>query len=542
MLRQGQVERRHVRGVRPGPGGRPRSDEGAFLVVWAVAIVSILVFAALAIDLGNIAQTKQHAQNSADSAALSAVGDLAPLTNTANGVTSLTAEANAVTDVEAYVQKNDPSVANPADWTDPTKCPKGILPSTVAPSVGPNATNCIGFFNPGDSSKSLTAPTGIAVVVPSRTANYTLGKVGGLSNQKVSAVAEASVQNPGSGFLLPFGFDGGGAGLQCLKTGSGNKAAGCTGFAIGSGNFGVLNSPRYRVLPASASGGGNDPVLLADIALGVDHPLNVYVSGNDICDATKTPPNCTQYNKVAPFDNGNYVAPQPGQTLNDPGPGIFSASPNTFQVSGCTITVPRLGHPDGFVASGSCAQANTFGPSAPYLATDTFGSTSPNLNGSHISKYLVSGSVSPIWTACYAGKGPAGYTPNAATDPIDRQIAGVNVWAGSATTEDGCLSTLMQSKADATPIFTSALATSPRFGVVPVVGSICSGRSACPITGFDGVFLSSASGKGNKVDAITAWVFPLNWIQPGQVNGGGNGTFNGGAYVANLCSLPAGNC
>jgi hypothetical protein len=378
------------------------------------------------------------------------------------------------------------------------------------------------------------------VVVPSRTTNYTLGKVGGLTNQKVSAVAEASVQNPGAGFLLPFGYDGSGAGLQCLKTGSGNKAAGCTGFAIGSGNFGILASPRYRIFPGSANGGGQDPYIMADIDLGIDHSLQPYLSGSVYCDADGGPPSCPGYNNKAPYTDGNYAATQPGQVLNDPGPGLFSGG---FTVNGCLISVPRLAHPDGFLATGSCGQANdNSGPSGPpLLPADTFGSLSPNLNGSHITRYLIGGTLSALWSSCYQGKGPAGSTPNPLADPIDKQIGGTNVWTGSLPTEDGCLSTAMQAKLDTTPIFTSAIAGSPRFGIVPVVNP-ANGRKGTPINGFEGVFLDSASGMGGKVDAITAWVFPLNWIQPGQVNGGGNGTFSGGAYVANLCSLPAANC
>jgi uncharacterized membrane protein len=149
-----------------GSAGRHRGDEGVYLVIWAVAIVCILHFAALAIDLGNIAQTKQHAQNSADWAALAAVGDLAPV---ATGVSAATAEANAVLDVEQYVQQNEPSVAKP-DWTNSLMCPSGALPAKVSAS---SATNCIGFFIP--PSSNLTNPTGLAVVVPSRNVGYTLG-------------------------------------------------------------------------------------------------------------------------------------------------------------------------------------------------------------------------------------------------------------------------------------------------------------------------------------------------------------------------------
>jgi hypothetical protein len=68
------------------------------------------------------------------------------------------------------------------------------------------------------------------------------------------------------------------------------------------------------------------------------------------------------------------------------------------------------------------------------------------------------------------------------------------------------------------------------------------------------VFLDSAVAKAGIVDAISAWVFPLSLIQSVPVGSGpGLGSYSGGPYVANLCSLPvvdpvtsiilqAGNC
>src|ERR1700693_6106115 len=89
-----------------------RGEEGVFLFIYALALVSIFLFAALAIDLGNIVQTKQHAQNAADAAAVSAVGDLAPI---ASGSPASAQEQMAVADVESFVSLNYSSIGS-SSW------------------------------------------------------------------------------------------------------------------------------------------------------------------------------------------------------------------------------------------------------------------------------------------------------------------------------------------------------------------------------------------------------------------------------------------
>src|SRR5665213_1006078 len=48
----------------------PRSEVGAVLVIFAISFTALLGFAALAIDLGNTAQSHLNTQNAADAAAL----------------------------------------------------------------------------------------------------------------------------------------------------------------------------------------------------------------------------------------------------------------------------------------------------------------------------------------------------------------------------------------------------------------------------------------------------------------------------------------
>jgi hypothetical protein len=543
-----------VRGAGRGPNGR---ESGSFLVLWSVAAVGLLMLAALAIDLGNVAQRKRQTQNAADAAVLAAVVDLAPAASGSESVAA--AEAAAVAAAEHYLIANDPALGSSPNFD---AC--APMPSSVTPYPG---ADCFGFFASAGAPPP-SAPNGMVVETPPQQVPFSLGRAGGLSGQGVSSIAEASIQTPGAGFLLPFGYSvAGSSGLQCLKTGSGNKAGSCQGFATGSGQFGILDSPRDLVFPASSPAAGNDAVVEADLDLGIDHRLVVWPSGTSIvCDALGPPPSCPAYG-APPAYEADAVAPLTGQTYTLPGPALFTGG---FSLDGCTFE-PRFTHPSGLtVTTSNCAEANpSAGPNGPYLTNDTFQSTY-ELNGVHISCYLVSGASSvtdvgscpppgdaptqsSAYLTCYEPNG----APNPTSEPIDQGgIGSGNVWAAG----DACFSSLLQSLASSdcastvscAPLFAGSIAASPRFGVVPVINT-GNGGQASPILGFDGVYLDLAFGNGSKVDAMLAWVFPLWLIQPVSLgSGGGVGTYLGGPFVANLCSLsapgplgiasPTGNC
>ena len=71
------------------------------LVLFAAMFAALCGFAALAVDLGNVAQTHQNAQDAADSAAVSGAQLLSDSTETLPKI---------VTAVEEYVQANDPAI------------------------------------------------------------------------------------------------------------------------------------------------------------------------------------------------------------------------------------------------------------------------------------------------------------------------------------------------------------------------------------------------------------------------------------------------
>lgn len=492
----------------------------------------------MAVDLGNVAQTKEHAETAVQDAVLAAVPQLATLYVGGGGSVSAQEQA-AVNVAETYLVDNYAAVAG--DF-GPTSC-AGLLP--VALSLWPGS-DCFGFFNPADPALSSSNPSGMAVALPTQLVNYSLGRAAGLMHQPVSAIAYASLERAiGASGGFPFGYVAGGdVGLECLKTGSGESVANCTGFATGSGSFGTINSPRYRIFPGSASGGGNNAVIGTDLALGIDHTLNAFgappAGSVSYCDSTSSS-GCTGAAGASPrtYDWANYVLPQTGQTMTDLVAPLF-----TGQVTpggGCTLE-PLLAHPDGFIPSNSCTADNpTSPPSGPDLSSsDTFGS-SYTLNGRHISAYL--NSTGEADTASCNADLPSGVT--AAATPVDAKVAGNWAWAAY----DGCLGGVMGGLAS-TPeatvspsaaIFSAAIERSPRFGQVPIIVS-SSGSNPEEIVGFADAYLDMAFSKGGKVGAILAWVFPPSMVADTASSSAGAPGYTGGSYVPFLCSYGVAPC
>lgn len=534
-------------------------------MVWAVALVAIMGLVAMAIDLGNITQTKQHTANAAQDAVLSAVGDLVSLAPGGTGTTSSsdcgysisdTVLQEAVACAEDYLHLNYPTLPSSTDAAAAATYDScgTALPSTIYFLPG---EDCFGFFNPADAADNSTSPNAMAVAVPARTVNYTFGRVAGLTSQKVSSVAYASVQTADNGYILPYGFSAvGGFGYNCIKNQSGNTS--CLG-ALQGGQFGLIDNPRYVIFPGQdVSNGALNYTVMTNIDLGIDHPLLPYASGSRICDWGSTLNGCDTNNAASPFTTiGNYLNTGTGQNVNDVTGPLFTGT--STSAAGCALS-PRFAHPDGFIASQTCSYDQVTGASSPYLlpaSGDTFGGGS-SLNGVPIATFLTSGfKLFPLYTAagCRSLEPPGGTsTPIDQTTPPGQRLDFTsspppNLSWGKF---NSCLSTLFSSGLNlpnGTYVFSSSIEKSPRFGIIPVVDYQAAGF-ASRIKSLDAVYLDiaipkSGSGQGqgaqSKVGAIQAWVFPVTWIQPQSTSGGGIGQELGGNYVTNLCAYGV-NC
>jgi hypothetical protein len=165
-------------------------EHGAVIVLFAIMLVVILLFAALAIDLGNLEQNHQVAQDATDSAAVTGAAFLGS-TDFASGSLS---EPAVVTDVEDNVIENSPNypglTAGSALWDTCTQAiPSGW--NAPADSTG-HVQNCISF------NSSSTSAHVIQVAIPPQLIKYWFGKVKGITGQTISAVSTAELP-PGGG-------------------------------------------------------------------------------------------------------------------------------------------------------------------------------------------------------------------------------------------------------------------------------------------------------------------------------------------------------
>jgi Flp pilus assembly protein TadG len=139
----------------------PRSEQGAVLVIFAISFTALLGFAALAVDLGNTAQSHLNTQNAADAAALAGATTLAVENDVASAIASV--ERVAATYV-ANISWNAPSCRPPA------------------PFVADGETTCVAFWPKND-------PTVIWVEIPGQALPSLLGNTSSVS---VTAYAEAN--------------------------------------------------------------------------------------------------------------------------------------------------------------------------------------------------------------------------------------------------------------------------------------------------------------------------------------------------------------
>jgi Flp pilus assembly protein TadG len=161
---------------------RPRSDEdGAVAVLVALCALALFVIAALVVDLGLARDTRRQSQNAADASALAAANALYPATSCEQPVGATPpCLTDAVETAKTYAAAN----FGVTSWTDCPAAPSGF-------QVAPSSPTCISF-------DSLTTPTKVWVVIPTRHVRTGLGGAAGISDVPVSASARA-VLTPGGG-------------------------------------------------------------------------------------------------------------------------------------------------------------------------------------------------------------------------------------------------------------------------------------------------------------------------------------------------------
>jgi len=274
-----------------------RSERGATLVLVALAMTALMTIAAFAVDIGAAFSERREDQNAADAGALAGAVELSFLTPTAQGITN---------SVMKHVEDTIGSISD-SEWVNdcPTEePPTGYLPvSNTALGLGSAtpATRCISVA--GDE---------LRVRVPIQRVRTTLAGIIGVDELKVTAVAQASLEFPGSTkpppFVVPPNIE---AGQQvCLRSsgtstlwdnvpnlpydynGDGdatNDPDPCHNSVAnqGTGRFGTIRPSSYELNPCDS---GNN-VIAYGIAAGMDHTPSRFPEDNPYVPATHAPPN-----------------------------------------------------------------------------------------------------------------------------------------------------------------------------------------------------------------------------------------------------------
>jgi hypothetical protein len=248
---------------------RRQDDRGATAIVVALALILMMGFAAVAIDLGAGMVERRGDQTSADFAVMA--GALEAL----NGGPAMT------TEILNYARLNLPTNYLDAEWQ---ALWEGCVDPPAARNYGPYhftalaaptgwtpiqpADWCISF----DSAHAL-----LRVRVPNQAVVTPFARAIGFNeiNTNASAVARMQVLSPGG--VLPFGLDStaGGGSQVCLSsapTGLANDP--CTGSV--TGNFGTLKARQFGntflgYTQPNCQAAPLPKVLAQNIAVGIDH-------------------------------------------------------------------------------------------------------------------------------------------------------------------------------------------------------------------------------------------------------------------------------
>ncbi|NHZ71404.1 MAG: hypothetical protein GWP18_07155 [Proteobacteria bacterium] len=238
-----------------------RGDEsGAVLVLFALSIIVMFGFMAIAVDVAHAYNQRRESQFVADVSAVG--GALAVIDN--NGAKVQVAGDLVQKTMEIAAQNLGPGL----DWatcSDPDRLSEDATDFFTI-SIDTEYTECISWSS--DFSD-------VRVKVPDRDIETFFAGLIGFDTVSVGAFAEVGQVVGGGGGVLPFGLLGGGTnGLVCLKTGP-QFPGECDPNV--SGNFNFID---FRIFGNTAMGtvstgcsGGTISTLKENIAHGIDHDL-----------------------------------------------------------------------------------------------------------------------------------------------------------------------------------------------------------------------------------------------------------------------------
>jgi hypothetical protein len=422
-------------------------ERGASAILVAVSLLVLIGFAAIAVDGGIAYDDRRQQQSAADVGALAALQFAKTTLSTINcGALSDEARAACRGAEEAMdvIEGTLPGRYPLASWqacTDPNKPAEYTQGSTISP--------CINFTDNLQKSR---------VVLPGTDVATTFARVIGFDSISVGAFAEAGFEMDIVGGVMPFavGPSGAGSDQACFFAGDSPllDADPCT--AGSRGNYGKLNLRTYGNdsygTPLICSGSTAERMEI-NIVTGSDHPLEPeWREAGEVNDNT----NCAIITN--PVDE---VETWTGNAASAISRGLFRG-----------ITTPVLEGRLLCKGSLSTDQTNEDYPLGSYKSTDceTVNNTYPEaLDHSPLWDYIKPGAPGTgIGQACAPGQ----------LRDRESMAACLTWWRGNAPANSD--------------LFTDDIATSPRFGGVPILDSDPdSGFSSYLITEFRPVYIET---------------------------------------------------
>ncbi len=248
---------------------RLRTDEaGLVLPLLGLLLVTLLVFAAFAIDLGAAWAERRTDQSGADASVMAGAMEL---------ITGPTTEAGIVDEVRDFVERNVGLPATSPDWITCTDPGRGLSYTPLTDGNG-DVMDCISIDNTTRAPHLI-----IRARVPEQQVDTFFATVIGIDTITVDAFAESEIKAgiAGEGGIIPLALPQDYSPEECLGTppdGQIPQDSVCQGPL--QGNFGVIDSPHFGAGPPHGTTLICPPSgLLArvshQVAIGLDHYLRV---------------------------------------------------------------------------------------------------------------------------------------------------------------------------------------------------------------------------------------------------------------------------
>lgn len=245
---------------------RFRDDRGVTLIVVALTLVVLMVFAALAIDIGGLYVARRTDQGAVDAAVMAGL--------------QKEAARDILDEVDLVASENLKVTVGTLDWTDCSLTDPDFVDRPLI--VAGSSYNCITQDASGQA---------LQVKLPTQSTDSPFGAVVGITGYDHDAFAIGGIVTAGFGGVLPFGLNStGSSNLQCLKSATTpHSEAPCDGSEEGA--FGYLDFSWYgnveRQIGTKCSGMEQER-LEQNIAGGIDHDLDTNDLPVDSSDTDRT--------------------------------------------------------------------------------------------------------------------------------------------------------------------------------------------------------------------------------------------------------------